>query len=222
MSIIYSPKYVDISSIQRKLKYRLKINFLGTNEIPNPFNQYNDILQNSVDNELLLDLIQEAEAEVDNYLSLVYVLPLINKHPIVSNCVESFVFADLMQIHFSSAVFPENNDITGFGLANRNNAYQIIKSLTYSLNLTLPGIQNESSTNPYVYNQAIVLPGESLVTNRQNIVNEKTIVNSKYNKPKSVKDIDFTSDNVFAEPHGLESKYGLIGKRSNDNYTDWS
>lgn len=184
---MYTCRYTNIESIRRRLRSRLKIDFLG---IPSPYSNQ-EIATKSLDDETLIDVIEDNEAYLDNFLSLVYVLPLINKHRILQTCVDSLVIADLMSIHFTN--FSENTDGSKYGVGNRNQAIQIIKQLTFGLNITLD-LPNESATNPYVYNQAIILPGETLVTSRNNIINEKQISTNSYNPLPGREGINFGVD----------------------------
>ena len=75
---------------------------------------------------------------------------------------------------------------------------KIIKQLTFGLNISLD-LPNESGTNPYVYNQAIILPGETLLTSRNNIVNEKQISINSYNSLPGREDINFGVDDYIAK-----------------------
>lgn len=188
---MYNPKYTEVLNIQRRLRSRLKVEFLG---FPSPYSNQ-EIATKSLDDDLLLDVIEENEAYLDYYLSLVYVLPLQNKHKILQTAVDSLVIADLMSIHFSN--FSENSDGSKYGVGNRNQAIQIIKQLTFGLNISLD-IPNESATNPYVYNQAIILPGETLITSRNNVVNEKHIGFNSYNPLPGREDINFGVDDWVA------------------------
>lgn len=203
---MYTPVYTNISSIQRRLRSRLKIDFFN---IPSPFaNQ--EIASKAVDDLTILDVIEDNEEYLNNFLSLVYVLPLVNKHRILQTAVDSLVIADLMSIHFSN--FSENTDGSKYGVGNRNQAIQIIKQLTFGLNISLD-LPNESGSNPYVYNQAIILPGETLITSRNNIVNEKQISINSYNTLPDRYDINFgvdnysTRDKYAPRARGIEKHY---------------
>lgn len=204
--MMYTPLYTNISSIQRRLRSRLKIDFFS---IPSPYSNQ-EIATKSIDDDTILDVIEDNEAYLDNFLSLVYNLPLINKHRILQTAVDSLVIADLMSIHFSN--FSENSDGSKYGVGNRNQAIQIIKQLTFGLNISLD-LPNESGSNPYVYNQAIILPGESLITSRNNIVNEKQISINSYNPLPGRYDINFGVDNYNARDkyapraRGIEKHY---------------
>lgn len=188
---MYQPIYTNLSSIQRRLRSRLKVDFLG---IPNPYSNQ-EIATKSIDDETILDVIEDNESYLDNFLSLVYVLPLLNKHRILQTCVDSLVIADLMSIHFTN--FSENTDGSKYGVGNRNQAIQIIKQLTFGLNVSLD-LPNEGGTNPYVYNQAIMLPGENLVTSRNNVINEKQISTNSYNPLPGREGINFGVDDWVA------------------------
>lgn len=198
---MYTCRYTNIESIRRRLRSRLKIDFLG---IPSPYSNQ-EIATKSIDDDTILDVIEDNESYLDNFLSLVYLLPLQNKHRILQTAVDSLVIADLMSIHFSN--FNENTDNSKYGIGNRNQAIQIIKQLTYGLNISLD-IPNESGSNPYVYNQAIILPGETLVTNRNNIINEKQISFHSYNPNPTRYNINFGVDD-----YDSRDKYA---PRSND------
>jgi phage gp36-like protein len=184
---MYQIKYTSIDSIRRRLRSRLKVDFLG---IPSPYTNQ-EIATKSIDDETILDVIEDNEAYLDYFLSLVYVLPLLHKHRILQTCVDSLVIADLMSIHFTN--FSENTDGSKYGVGNRNQAIQIIKQLTFGLNISLD-LPNESSTNPYVYNQAIILPNETLVTSRNNVINEKQISVNSYNTLAGREGINFGVD----------------------------
>ena len=189
---MYTPIYTAIENIQRRLRSRLKVDFFS---IPSPYTNQ-EIATKAVDDDTILMVIEDAEAYLDNFLSLVYVLPLINKHRILQTAVDSLVIADLMSIHFSN--FSENTDGSKYGVGNRNQAIQIIKQLTFGLNISLD-LPNESGSNPYVYNQAIILPGESLITSRNNIVNEKQISINSYNPLPGRENINFGVDDYYAK-----------------------
>lgn len=174
-------KYTTIESVQRYLRNRLKVNPFG---VPSPINE-TELLNASTNDDLVLELIDYSEEFLDGYLALVYVLPLNNnpKHLILQKCVNALVVSELMSIHFSTNAFPENTDIGGFGTGNRNLAYQIIKSLCYGLNVNFIGLSNDS--NDLTTNQAIILPNETLVRSRPNIVKEDLILVSSYTPIKS-------------------------------------
>lgn len=188
---MYQIKYTSVDSIRRRLRSRLKVDFLG---VPSPYTNQ-EIATKSLDDETILDVVEDNESYLDNFLSLVYVLPLLNKHRILQTCVDSLVIADLMSIHFTN--FSENTDGSKYGVGNRNQAIQIIKQLTFGLNVSLD-LPNEGGTNPYVYNQAIMLPGENLVTSRNNVINEKQISTNSYNPLPGREGINFGVDDWVA------------------------
>ena len=199
---MYQIKYTSVESIQRRLRSRLKIDFFS---IPSPYSNQ-EIVSKSIDDSTILDVIEDCESYLDNFLSLVYVLPLLNKHRILQTAVDSLVIADLMSIHFSN--FSENTDGSKYGVGNRNQAIQIIKQLTFGLNISLD-LPNESGSNPYVYNQAIILPGEVLITSRNNIVNEKQISINDYNPLPGRYDINFGIDNYTARDKYAPRSLGI-------------
>ncbi len=188
MANTYVPKYTNIESVARKLRARLKI--AASNTIPNNYAPQN-LAKTEVDHDLLVDVIQEGESELDEYLSVVYVLPLINEHPILKKCVDSLIMADLMQYHFTVAGYAQSQDISGFGVNNKQEAYQIIRALTHGYNMAIPTIGPEYiRQNPV---QPIRLTGEQFLNNRQNqyLPTDQYTLTDRIKKANSISDIRF-------------------------------
>lgn len=188
MSNAYVPIYTTIESISRKLRARLKIAAQKT--VPNQYVSQN-LAKTEVDNELIIDVIQENEAYLDEYLGMVYTLPLQNEHPILKKCVDSLIMADLMQYHFTMAGYAESQDVSGFGVLNKQEGYQIIRSLTWGYNVAIPGIGPEYiRQNPVT---PIRLNGEQFLNNRQNqyLPTDQYTLVDKIKKSNSISDINF-------------------------------
>lgn len=188
MSNTYVPKYTTIDSISRKLRARLRI--ASSNTVPNNLAKEN-LAKTQVDHELLIDVIEEGEAELDEYLALVYVLPLQNQHPILRKCVDSLIMADLMQYHFTVAGYGQSQDISGFGVNNKQEAYLIIRALTHGYNTAIPTIGPEYiRQNPV---QPIILEGEQFLSTRQTkyLPTDQYTIIDKIKRSNSVSDIKF-------------------------------
>lgn len=192
MSDVYVPKYTSVDAIARKLNYRLKIASSQTT-LPNQFNSQS-LAKTAVENELLFDVIQENEETLDEYLGIVYVLPLQKRHAILKRCVDSLCMADLMQYHFTIAGYSESQDISGFGVANRQEAYQIIRALTHGYNTAIPMIGPEYiRQNPV---QPIRLAGEQFLANRQDkyLPTDQYTIIGGIKKSNSISDIRFSPE----------------------------
>ncbi len=158
----YIPLYTNFDSISRKLHSRLKV--LNTN---NTFS-YNSIASVEVDNNLVLDIIEENENLLNSYLGLVYVLPLNNVHPILKKCIDNLVIADLLLIYFSTTGMTDSQDVSGYGLGSKQEGLQIIKCLTYDLNIMIPGLDGNDKGN--LKTSSIILPNETFITTYVNSI----------------------------------------------------
>lgn len=156
----YNPLYTTLDSISRKLQSRLKV--LNTS---NTFS-YNSIASVEVNNDLVLDLIEENESFLNSYLSLIYQLPLQNIHALLKKCIDNLVIADLILIYFNTTGINDNQDNSGYGLGSKQEGLQIIKCLTYDLNIVIPGLEGSEKGNQKT--NSIILQGENF---RNNYVN---------------------------------------------------
>lgn len=198
MSNTYVAKYTSIDNLALKLRARLRI--AQQNTIPNQFVSQN-LAKTEVDNNLILVVVEECEAYLDEYLAIVYKLPLINNHPILRRCVDSLAMSDLMQYHFTLSGYGESQDVSGFGVTNRQEAYQIIRGLTWGYNPAIPMIGPEYiRQNPVA---PIVLEGEQFLNNRQN----KYLPTDQYTLVDKVKTSNSISDIKFGPEHCLDD-YG--------------
>lgn len=210
MSNTYVPKYTSIENIALKLRARLKIAAQKT--VPNQFVSQN-LAKTEVDNNLIVITVEENEAYLDEYLGMVYVLPLQKPHAILRKCVDSLIMADLMQYHFTIAGYAESQDISGFGLTNKQEAYQIIRSLTWGYNAAIPTIGPEYiRQNPV---SPIVLDGEAFLNNRQAqyLPTDQYTLVDKIKKSNSISDIRFGPETCSDDP-GCSDRCGLPVKKT--------
>lgn len=183
-------KYANLDKITRKLRVRLKITQGG---LPSIYNT-EQLAKIAVDEDLVNDIIIEVEDYVDSYLSLIYKLPLRNRHVILEKCVEGLVIAELLEVHSFSG--SEANDPSGFGLKNKQESLAIIKALTFSLNIPIPGLM-ETSKDRY-HTVSLILPNEEFVTSREKVpTNSDTLVFSIS---------DFPADQFILPDFGIESE----------------
>ena len=115
----YTPQYVSIDTISRKLKGRLKIDIADTEFFP----------VETIDEDLILEIIEEKESYINAILNDLYVLPLKNKQPIIKNLVENLVMVDLLQYSYvnNSA---SSQDLSNLSSVLSQRADEIIEKLT--------------------------------------------------------------------------------------------
>lgn len=199
MSNAYVPKYTTVEAVSRKLNTRLKFALQSTN--PNTLSRNNSIAQVTVDTELVQEVIEEAEGMLDSYLCTVYKLPLQNKHIILKTCVDGIIMADLMQYHFTINGYAASQDVSGFGVNNKQESYQIIRALTHGYNTAIPAIGTEYiPRNPV---QPIILVGEQFLDNRQNkyLPTDQYTIVDKVKTANSISDITFGPEECGDKKH---------------------
>ena len=149
----YTPKYTTLKSLMFKAANRLKIN----DETDTNIFTSTSIATQKIDDELVLSIIEEEENFLDHYLSLVYVMPLVNTHPILRKCIDGLVIGELLEIFYPYAGLDAN-------LQQQNSmkveSLQIIRSITYSLNVHIPGMPLQASPLDRFHIQPIKLLGE--------------------------------------------------------------
>lgn len=219
MGNTYVPKYTSVENIALKLRARLKIAAQKT--IPNQFVSQN-LAKTEVDNNLIVITVEENEAYLDEYLGMVYVLPLQKTHAILRKCVDSLIMADLMQYHFTIAGYGESQDISGFGVVNKQEGYQIIRSLLWGYNPAIPGIGPEYiRQNPVA---PIVLQGEAFLNNRQAqyLPTDQYTLVDKIKRSNSITDIKFGPEVCSDDPgcgNGCGTPLKKNGKFDEDDDT---
>ena len=187
----YTPKYTTTEKVGRKLKGRLS---LQDTEIF-------DTTQ-SVDEFLLLDILEEQEYTLDLTLRQVYILPLRNSHPILRRIVDNLCVSELLSIHFLGQPYGAGSDFSGLGAMAKQAAYQDINMLTIGLNISLP---SQPIMPEYQKVRRIELPGEELVVTlpQRELVNMDIIV-GKYGAKDQDKEaywnefIEDETENPFA------------------------
>lgn len=155
--IDYKYQYTTTNSIMRKLRSRLRITQGGSN-IYNTTNWINL----GVDEDLVHQIILEQEDFLNMYLQMVYTLPLKNTHYILTKCIDGLVISELMKIHSTSGA--ETSDPSGYGGGLKQDSLNIIKSLTYDLNVAIPGLPPEPKDR--INTHTLILPGEDLLTSK--------------------------------------------------------
>lgn len=115
----YVPLYADIDSISRKLKGRLKLDIADTEFFP----------VDTVDDILILEIIEEKEAYVNSILNDIYILPLQNKQPVIKSLVEDLVMSDLLQYSYINNN-ASSQDLTNLSSSLLQRTSETIEKLT--------------------------------------------------------------------------------------------
>jgi hypothetical protein len=127
----YTPKYTTLENISLKLNNRLKIEDPASNYAY----EENALATQTVPPQLVENVIQEQEDFLDQYLALVYELPLVNTHLILRQCVDCLVISELLELFYP---------YTGMNNSGNNNAQlkvkglNIIQALTHNINVFIP------------------------------------------------------------------------------------
>lgn len=115
----YTPLYADIDSISRKLKGRLKLDIADTEFFP----------VDTVDDTLILEIIEEKEAYVNSILNDIYILPLQRKQPVIKSLVEDLVMSDLLQYSYINNN-ASSQDLTNLSSSLLQRTGEMIEKLT--------------------------------------------------------------------------------------------
>lgn len=180
----YKPKYTSIESVALKTKDKFNIltdiNLDSSGTVLENFGSgFSEIKSQDIEYEVVLSVIEEAEAILDLYLGQVYALPLKNKHIILKKCIDHLTINSLIEIYFTLNGSEATSDINSDGLANRRKGYEIIAQLMRGTDVYVPLEQVPGNINNKT--RPLILPGEDLLTNYINSfpVNSTTLVGER-------------------------------------------
>lgn len=194
----YNPIYCDKIGIGRKLRQRLNIK-------PSPLQNspyIQSVPSQEVDDELVDQVIEQKENFINLILNQIYELPLVNKHPIITDIVESLVISELIRIHYQGNGYNTGNDVSGAGVDLRNYAYSMIVALTAGHNIYIPGQPPVQAIPGQTLPQPLKLIGEEPKRDYDDTVTrQRTTVSSSKNQStiNQLRDIDFigNKDNYY-------------------------
>lgn len=186
----YIPIYCDKVGISKKLRGRLN---LKPSPLQNsPYAQ--SVPSQEVDDELVDQVIEQKENFLNLILNQIYELPLVNKHPIITDIIESLVISELIRIHYQGNGYNTGNDVSGAGTDLRQYAYSMIQALTAGHNIYIPGQPPVQAIPGQTLPQPLKLIGE---TNKRDyddtLTRQRTSVSSSKNISTiyQLRDIDF-------------------------------
>jgi hypothetical protein len=190
--------YTSFQKLEKKLKGRLKV--FETPEIQ----LYPDTsLQQEVDPDLVIEIVEEQENFVNLILSQIYLLPLQNQHPILSDIVTDLAIAELLQVHYLGPGFGNVNssDISGATNNSKQDAYLKLYMLTAGMNIYIPGVNLQPYIPSFPPPRRLILPNEILISSPATstpVRNQTIIIKAKEVFPTS-SNLDFdSSTNPFA------------------------
>lgn len=181
-------KYTTIDRIEIQLRGRLSIKVDNT-AVPKYLGE--SVNQVEVDPDLLTLTIDTQEDFIDEILAQIYVLPLKYSHGIITRCIEFFVISDLLQYHYNVDAYTDNGD-KGLVRSYRTEAWRIIQSLTYGLNIPLPNnltIDSRSNVQPHYLNgeTRINKVNDKIITKRTSVIGKW---NNTFNLNKRIEEIN--------------------------------
>ncbi len=195
----YIPIYTSVERLQLELRGRLKIvESIGTSLCPE------DSLQTTIAPELVNQKIQVVEDKIDRILEQIYCMPLQNVQMMVTEIVEEFVIAELMQArYFGTGMGNVSSDISEIGTRAENKANQDLITLTFGYNVYIPGAPPQQRDQFNRQGRRVELPGEVLRTDIETqkvpIHNETILQKSEKNTAESLFDYEFDRTNPFSE-----------------------
>lgn len=168
-------KYTTVEAVSRKLIGRLQLGASSSENTPtfsaNPSSQ-------SVNSQLIEDVINQKEYMLDLVLQQMYRLPLGNKHPILAEIVENLVLQELLLISYVGQGASLSADTVAYGAGLEKGAYTLLQMLTAGKNVYIPNMPPVSNSPGFITPQAIVLPGEILVERNPQILSKVyTVIN---------------------------------------------
>jgi hypothetical protein len=153
----YIARYADRDAIARKLKGRLKVDIVDTEFFP----------VETVDEDLIDDILEEKENYVDLILGNIYTLPLTHPQPIIRTLVENLVMADLLQFNYVNTV-SNSQDLSNLAGVLQQKAEEILDRLTIGTRINpLPNGEIDVSRSLKLGGETLVkeLPPTSIVNN---------------------------------------------------------
>lgn len=179
-------KYTTFEKLERKLRGRLKIVEISENPL-----YPSTSLQQEVDPDLVEDVIEEQENLLDLILEQIYILPLKNNHPILTDIVNNLVMAEIIKVHFQGQGLANiGSDLSGLARDTKMEAYNKLAMLTVGYQVFIPNQQIIVKPQGMTEYRKIVLQGESLriappekvpINNETVLIDRSIIYNEKYN-----------------------------------------
>jgi hypothetical protein len=179
-------KYTTFEKLERKLRGRLKIVEISENPL-----YPSTSLQQEVDPDLVEDVIEEQENLLDLILEQIYILPLKNNHPILTDIVNNLVMAEIIKVHFQGQGLANiGSDLSGLARDTKMEAYNKLAMLTVGYQVFIPNQQMIVKPQGMTEYRKIVLQGESLriappekvpINNETVLVDRSVILSEKYN-----------------------------------------
>jgi hypothetical protein len=179
-------KYTTFEKLERKLRGRLKIVEISENPL-----YPSTSLQQEVDPDLVEDVIEEQENLLDLILEQIYILPLKNNHPILTDIVNNLVMAEIIKVHFQGQGLANiGSDLSGLARDTKMEAYNKLAMLTVGYQVFIPNQQMIVKPQGMTEYRKIVLQGESLriappekvpINNETILLDRSVILSEKYN-----------------------------------------
>lgn len=179
-------KYTTFEKLERKLRGRLKIVEIQDNPL-----YPSTSLQQEVDPDLVEDVIEEQENFLDLILEQIYILPLKNNHPILTDIINNLVMAEILKVHFQGQGLANvGSDLSGLARDTKMEAYNKLAMLTVGYQVFIPNQQIIIKPQGMTEYRKIVLQGESLriappekvpINNETILIDRSIIYNEKYN-----------------------------------------
>ena len=163
--------YTDSEELARKLRGRLRIDNLP--QVDSIAGYGSAVSGNTIDNDLINQIINQTESYINLVLSQIYQVPLTLSNPvtvdIMADITESICISKLLQIHFEGAnPLTGAADVSGAAMDLRKHGETLLASISAGHNMytaVLPTPANKQyGTGPEI--QPLVLPGEIVLASQ--------------------------------------------------------
>jgi hypothetical protein len=179
-------RYVNINTITRKLKGRLKL-----------YNSDEFYPVETVDETLIDEIIEEKEDYVDLILGQIYTLPLQNPQPTIKNIVENLVMADLLEYCSTTP-----GEMSNLGVSLKRSAMTLLFQLTAGTNIVIPGADTGNYI-PGVNVRRLMLQGEveKSETPKTTLVNSDSMLSTLTDDTNNT---EFINDDYWDNPFSMD------------------
>ncbi len=129
-------KYTSFHSLNRKIGRRA--NVFQSALIPL---DDTGVISQTIDPELVEDIVFQVEHKIDTYFGTLYVLPVDERDkPTIQDIVEKFVLAELAISLYDTSLVPSLGGDSGFGSVMLQRAREELKAYFVGTNIYIPGV----------------------------------------------------------------------------------
>lgn len=170
-------KYTSFASLNRKIGRRA--NVFQSALIPL---DETGVISQTIDPELVEDIVYQVEHKIDVYFGTLYVLPVDERDKVVlKDIVEKFVLAELAISLYDTSLVPSLGGDSGYGGTMLQRAREELKAYFIGTNIYIPGVsynREEGSTEAH----PLILTYTPMRNRRRDLLTPSTVMIGKMGK----------------------------------------